>query len=175
LKNPQKIRFWKILKEVKSLAGRKKQPLSVIQGKGRSNHLTKDEIKKREEHEAMMRGNVDKIEAPSYLLKKQKEEFNSIAADLMELGIISNLDVDTLTRYVEAKTEYNRLSPIIRKLNPVEDLDIYTKLNRTRKQLSDECRSYANDLGLTITSRLKLVIPKTEEEKPKNKFSKFAR
>ena len=64
---------------------------------------------------------------------------------------------------------------MLRKLDPIKDLDAYTKLNRTRKQLSDECRAYANDLGLTITSRLKLVIPKTEDEKPKNKFTKFAK
>jgi len=157
------------------MAGRKKQPLAVIQGKGRSNHLTKEEIERRKEHENRMQGNTDKIEPPKHLLKKQKEEFEKIASELLDLGIISNLDVDALSRYIEAKTEHQRLGPVIRKLNPVDDLDAYTKLNRTRKQLSDECRSYANDLGLTITSRLKLVIPKTEDDKPKNKFSKFAK
>lgn len=157
------------------MAGRKKQPLAVIQGKGRSNHLTKEEIKERKEHEERMRGNADKIKPPEYLLKKQKEEFERIASELMDLGIISNLDVDALARYVTAQSEYERLGPVLRKLDPIEDLDAYTKLNRTRKQLSDECRAYANDLGLTITSRLKLVIPKTEDEKPQNKFTKFAK
>lgn len=157
------------------MAGRKKQPLAVIQGKGRSNHLTKEEIERRKEHEERMRGNTDKIEPPEYLLKKQKEEFERIAAELLDLGIISNLDVDALARYVTAQSEYERLGPVLRKLDPIKDLDAYTKLNRTRKQLSDECRAYANDLGLTITSRLKLVIPKTEDEKPKNKFTKFAK
>ena len=36
------------------------------------------------------------------------------------------------------------------------------------------CRLGASDFGLTITSRCKLVIPKTEE-KTKNKFNKFAK
>ena len=157
------------------MAGRNKQPLSVIQGKGKSHHLTKAEIEKRQEHENKMRGNTDKIEAPEYLLKKQKEEFEEIAAELIQLGIMSNLDVDALARYIEAKTEHQRLGPIIRKLDPVKELETYTKLNRTRKQLSDECRSYASDLGLTITSRLKLVIPKVEDDKPINKFSKFSK
>lgn len=157
------------------MAGRNRQPLAVIQGKGRSNHLTKEEIARRKEHEERMRGNTDKVEPPEYLLKKQKEEFEEIASELLNLGIMSNLDVDTLARYIVAKTEYERLGPVIRKLNPIDDIDAYTRLNRTRKQLSDECRSYANDLGLTITSRLKLVIPKAEDEKPKNKFEKFAK
>lgn len=154
------------------MAGRNKQPLSVIKGNGKSHHLTKDEMKRRAEHEEKMKGNTDKIVVPSYLLKKQKEEFNSIAAELIDLEIMSNLDVDTLARYIEAKSEYQRLGPVIRKLHPVKDLEIYTKLSRTRKQLSDECRAYASDLGLTITSRLKLVIPK-KEEKPTSKWSKF--
>lgn len=155
------------------MAGRNKQPLKVIEGKGSSNHITKEEAKKRAAHEEKMRGNNDKIRAPEYLLKKQKEEFEAIAAELVDLDIMSNLDIDTLARYIEAKTEYQRLGPVIRKLDPIKNLDTYTKLSRTRKQLSDECRSYASDLGLTITSRLKLIIPsssatvgaKTEAEK----------
>lgn len=154
------------------MAGRKKQPLSVIQGNGKSHHLTKDEVKRRADHEEKMKGKTDKIVAPSYLLKKQKDEFDAIAAELMDLEIMNNLDVDTLARYIEAKSEYRRLGPIIRHLRPVDDIETYTKLSRIRKQLSDECRAYANDLGLTITSRLKLVIPK-KEEKSESKWSKF--
>lgn len=154
------------------MAGRNKQPLKVIQGKGASNHITKEEAKKRAAHEEKMRGNKDKIIAPKYLLKRQKDEFNAIAAELIELDIMSNLDVDTLARYIEAKTEYRRLGPLIRKLDPIKDLDTYTKLNRTRKQLSDECRSYASDLGLTITSRLKLVIPSTPTVEAKTEAEK---
>ncbi|MGF9978685.1 phage terminase small subunit P27 family [Viridibacillus arvi] len=154
------------------MAGRNKQPLTVIQGKGASKHITKDEAKRRAAHEEKMRGNNDKVEAPEYLLKKQKEEFEAIAAELLDLDIMSNLDVDTLARYIEAKSEYQRLGPVIRKLNPVGDLDTYTKLSRTRKQLSDECRSYASDLGLTITSRLKLVIPATSTVEAKTEAEK---
>ncbi|AMW98442.1 phage terminase small subunit P27 family [Rummeliibacillus stabekisii] len=154
------------------MAGRNKQPLTVIQGKGKSKHITKDEAAKRAAHEEKMRGNNDKVIAPKYLLKKQKLEFEKIAEELIALDIISNLDVDTLARYIEAKTEYQRLGPVIRKLNPLKDLEAYTKLSRTRKQLSDECRSYASDLGLTITSRLKLVIPSTIPAEAKTEAEK---
>ncbi|RCW70621.1 hypothetical protein DFR57_10618 [Saliterribacillus persicus] len=44
------------------MAGRKKEPLSVIQGKGRSNHITKEEA---------LRCHTDNIEPPRYLLKSQ--------------------------------------------------------------------------------------------------------
>lgn len=155
------------------MAGRNKQPLSVIQGKGKSHHLTKAEIAKRKEHEEAMKGDTDKVKPPERLLSKQKKEFEEISEQLMKLEIFSNLDVDTLARYIDAKFEYERIHDIARKLNPLDDVDTYAKMQRAKKSLSDECRSYAGDLGLTITSRLKLVIPKTEEDKPVSKWSKF--
>lgn len=153
------------------MAGRNKQPLSVIMGKGASHHITKNEAAKRAAQEEKMKGNTDNIVAPSYLLKKQKDEFYEIANELLKLDIFSNLDVDTLGFYIEARTNWKKLGPIIRKLDPVKDVETYAKLSRVRKQLSDECRSRASELGLSITSRLKLVIPpppeqeKTEAEK----------
>lgn len=146
------------------MAGRRKQPLKVIEGKGVSKHITKDEAKRRLAHEEKMRGSSDKVEPPKHLLMKQKKEFEEIAVQLVELGIFSNLDVDGLARYIEAKTEYQRVSAAIRKMKPADDIDDYAKLNRVRKSLSDECRAYASDLGLTITSRLKLVIPEANDK-----------
>lgn len=156
------------------MAGRNKQPLTVILGKGVSNHITKAEAEKRAAHEEKMRGNTDKIQPPSYLLKKQKEEFNELAEELIKLGIFSNLDIDTLGFYIEARTNWQKLGPVIRKLNPIHDLEEFTKLNRTRKQFSDECRAYASELGLSITARLKLVIPpppETEKTAAEKRFS----
>ena len=54
-------------------------------------------------------------------------------------------------------------------VNPEHD-----KLMRKQEKQFALCRLGASDFGLTITSRCKLVIPKTEE-KPKNKFNKFAK
>ena len=164
------------------MAGRNKQPLSVIQGKGRSNHLTKQAIKERQEQENALRGFTDKIEAPGYLLKKQKEEFDKIATELVRLGIFSNLDVDNLARYIDSKTQYLQLMRELKKIKPTEMVEMpdgkkkvfanedYPKLMRVKNTLFNECRAAASDLGLSITSRLKLVIPKTEKEEPKSEF-----
>lgn len=166
------------------MPGRNKQPLSVIQGKGRSNHLTKDEIKKRQEQENKMKGYTDKIEAPSYLTKKQREEFDRIANDLLRLGIFSNLDVDNLARYIDSKTQYLDLLKHIKKIKPTTTTETmgkkitfanedYPKLMRVKNSLFNECRAAASDLGLTITSRLKLVIPQSgEDPKPKTEAEK---
>ncbi|GIO22441.1 phage terminase small subunit P27 family [Oceanobacillus sp. J11TS1] len=154
------------------MAGRNKQPLSVIQGKGKSNHLTKEEIKKRQEQEEQIKGHTDKIEPPSYLLKSQKDEFEKLATELLRLDIFTNLDVDNLARYVDSKDQYIKLVKLLRKTKPADDFKLYSQMQRSKNLLFNECRSAASDLGLTITSRLKLVIPKTEEQKPKTEAEK---
>jgi len=156
--------------------GRPKQPLAVIQGKGRSNHLTKEEIKKRKEHEERMKGRTDNIVAPSYLTKKQKEEFYRIADELIELEIFTNLDVDNLARYIDSRDQYIKVTRALRAMKAVNDgeaNDNYAKLQRTRNTLFTECRNAAGDLGLSITSRLSLVIPKKEEEEVSEFERKF--
>lgn len=166
------------------MAGRNKQPLQVILGNGRSKHLTKDDIKKRQKHEEKMRGPSENIEIPSYLTAAQKKEFTEIAEKLVALEIFSKLDVDSLARYLDSKHQYLQLVKDIRKIKPTETVEQengkkitianedYPKLQRTKNTLFNECRSAAADLGLTITSRLKLVIPspstvegKTEAQK----------
>lgn len=161
--------------------GRPKQPLSVIQGKGRSNHLTKEEIKKREAHEKSIRGDTDNVAAPTYLTKKQRDEFDRIAAELLKLKIFSNLDVDNLARYIDSRDQYIKITRALRSMKVVEvdedkrkfANDDYGKLQRVRNTLFTECRNAAGDLGLSITSRLSLVIPKIEEEKTSIVDKKF--
>lgn len=169
------------------MAGRKKQPLSVIQGKGRSNHITKAEAKKRKGQEEAVKGYVDNIEAPSYLTKKQKEEFEQIANELIRLDIFSNLDVDGLARYIDSRDQYIKVVKTLRTMKParvgtieVGDQEIkdkiasddYAKLSRVKNLLFNECKAAASELGLSITSRLKLVIHKQEENKEPSEFEK---
>lgn len=150
------------------MPGRHKQPLAVIQGKGKSNHLTKEEISNRMKQEAAMNGFADNIVAPQYLSESQKEEFNSLSKELIRLKIFSNLDVDNLARYIDSRDQYISLVTLLRKTKPSKDIKYYSQLQRTKNSLFNECRSAANDLGLTITSRLKLIVPDPEQSKEKS-------
>ncbi|MCM3619171.1 phage terminase small subunit P27 family [Sutcliffiella horikoshii] len=166
------------------MSGRNKQPLSVIQGKGRSNHLSKAEIQEREEQEKALKGYTDNIKIPSYLTAKQKRNFEEIATELTRLNIFSNLDVDALARYIDSRDMYIQLVKDMKKIKATEIATFddgstkvvanedYPKLIRSKNTLFNECRGAAADLGLTITSRLKLVIPKPENDKPKSEGEK---
>ena len=85
------------------MAGRKKEPIELIQAKGKK-HLTKEEIKNRMLTQIVAPS--DNIIPPDGMKEELKETFIEYAASLKELGIISNLDVGALERYVVAEYEY---------------------------------------------------------------------
>ena len=152
------------------MAGQR-QPTALVIAKGKKN-LTKKEIQERMSSE--VQPITDNIKAPEYLTKKQREEFELIANQLKNLKIMGETDVDVLARYIISKELYIRLSKQLMKnevLNDPQILDLHLK---NQDRVFKQCRSSANDLGLSITSRCKLVVPQVKtEEKKENKFNRF--
>lgn len=146
-----------------------RQPIELLKAKG-AKHLTKAEIREREQSE--VKANSDKIEAPSYLPEELKIKFNEVANELNDIGIMSNLDCEALARYLTVEFQYQQVTKKILKSKNITDK--YIQMVQLQEKLFKMARSSAGDLGLTISSRCKLVIPKVKEEKPNNKFSKFA-
>lgn len=148
---------------------RPRQPIELLEAKGKK-HLTKSEIEYRKSTE--VKANSDNIVAPNYLNKEQKKKFYEIANELLDIGIMSNLDCDCLGRYLIAETAYLKLTKRLNKLS-IDDILTYEKTANLQDKYFKQCRSLASDLGLTISSRCKLVIPKKEEKPKENKFAKF--
>lgn len=149
---------------------RPRQPIDLVVHKGKK-HLTKAEIEERRSQE--VKAPSDNVEAPDYLPQELQKEFEEIAEQLIEIGIMSNLDVDALARFLIAKKLYLNITEELLN-NPKSLLD--KDMVGIQDKLFKQSRAAAMDLGLTISSRCKLVIPKKEENvKPKNKFEKFAR
>lgn len=146
-------------------------PLEVVQARG-SKHLTKAEIKERQERE--IKPVTDNIVAPGYLTKKQKEDFYRLADQLKKLKILGETDVDALGRYITANDFYINAVKQMRKKEVKEDLVKFDAWVKIQERYFKQCRSSANDLGLSISSRCRLVVPEVKKETPKeNKFKKF--
>jgi len=163
------------------MAGRPKEPINLIIAKG-NKHLTKQEIEQRQNAEIQV--NHTDIEVPDYLDEKEKDEFNEIAKILLEIGIMTELDEDCLAHYLIANTNYKKYTKMLRSLEKktdkakskdekkeiLEEIDLYLIYqDRALKQ----CRACASDLGLSISSRCKLVMPPSKDPPKENKFSKF--
>ena len=101
-----------------------------------------------------------------------KNKFYEIANELIDIGIMSNLDCEALARYLIAEFQYQKVVKKAIKMSPENEK--YMDLLLMQEKLFKMARQSAGDLGLTISSRCKLVVPKSKEEKPKNKFAKFA-
>jgi len=147
-------------------------PIEVVQARG-AKHLTKAEIAERQACE--IKPIADDIIAPDYLTKKQKETFYKLSSQLEKLKIMGETDVDALARYITANDSYVHATKQLRKKDVKNDPVKYESWSRAQERTFKMVRSSANDLGLSISSRCKLVVPTpATEEKPKaNKFRKF--
>lgn len=165
---------------------RPKEPIDLIVAKGKK-HLTIDEYNERKQAEVVAL--ADNVKPSAFLLQKEREKFAEIAKQLIDLKIMSNLDCDVLARYIRAETEYIKVTKQIQRIKflpdkkstVTEDEQIreqyvrYNYLSKIQNRLMKACNENARELGLTISSRCKLVIPKEKEEKPENKFMKHAK
>lgn len=150
---------------------RPRQPIELIEIKGKK-HLTKTEKEQRKKTE--IKGSCAGISAPEYLSTEQKQKFYRIADELVGLNIMCNLDCDALARYLIAEDAYLSVTQILAETD-IGDVGIlgYSKLVTIQDKYFKQCRGLASDMGLTISGRCRLVVPKAEEHPKENKFAKF--
>lgn len=167
---------------------RPREPIELIIAKGKKN-LTKAEIEQRRAEE--IAPCTDDLTPPSYLTAAEKRRFEKLAGQLTKIKIMGETDVETLARYVSAQTLYEKATKDLRKLDKEKPergdydtrddylvmYDIWTKACESAVKLQDryfkQAQTAARDLGLTISSRCKLVAPAAAEAPPENKFSRF--
>jgi P27 family predicted phage terminase small subunit len=152
--------------------GRIKQPVDLVLAKGKK-HLTKEEIKERKSQELQV--DLVNISTPEYLTSSQKREFEILSEKLQHIKIMTELDEETLARYIITNDEYKKIDKRLqRSINSKKfNIEKITEIQKVHDKLLKQVRGLASDLGLTITSRMKIVVPKSEEEPKENKFSKF--
>lgn len=162
-------------------------PIAVMKSERRI-HRSNGEIEAREKSEIVEVSPAD-IVPPSYLTSTQKKHFLKLAGQLSKLKIMGETDCETLARYVIAEDAYEGAVRDMRKAskdkpdkqtceaegkNYLEELETYFKMYdaivRRQDRMCDQASTLARDLGLTISSRCKLVVPKSEEPKV-NKFA----
>lgn len=144
---------------------RPKQPIELILAKGKS-HLSKREVEERQQ--TQVKAKCDNVKAPDFLPKDLVPEFDDISKQLMELEIFSNLDVDTLARYLIAKKLYEKYTDLL-----LTDAEFNDKIVNAQDKYFKQCRLSASDLGLNISSRCRLVIPKKENKKKDSRDERF--
>ena len=161
--------------------GNQKQPINLIIAKGKK-HLTRAEIEERQKTE--IHTDHVNVKSPDYLNEEEVKEFYRISQILLDIGIITELDEDCLAHYLISNSSYIKYT---KKIRALEDELLEAKRTDRKAKLKSEidtyltyqdkalkqCRACANDLGLSISSRAKLVMPQPKDPPKENKFNKF--
>lgn len=140
---------------------RVKEPVDLLLAKGKT-HLTKADIEKRREQE--LKVPFTNIKAPKHLDKAQKAKFNDIADKLLKLGVMTELDVDCLAMFVMAQSLYLRYTKLLYEANAAGDLEQARTIQNLQHKVFTQCQTCGRELGLSITSRCKIVRPDGSEE-----------
>lgn len=152
------------------MAGRNRQPVDVLEARGKK-HLTKAEKAKRKAEEATVPPHLRDAQAPEYLMQwpDLASEFCRLADMLREL-IPENFgqpDAGLLARYVVSEHLYEAYtSQLVDAIEPCDIKSLQIAQDRAFKQ-ANAC---ASALGLTVTSRCKLVVPAKVENDAESEF-----
>lgn len=137
------------------------EPTALIVAKGKT-HITPKEAEERQSQE--LKVPFTDVQAPEYLSAKQKEKFDNIAEKLLALEIMTELDVDCLARYVLAHDVYLAYTSQITKQLKAGDMKATKEMQNLQDKAFRQAQSAARDLGLTITSRCRIVVPAPAED-----------
>lgn len=139
-----------------------RKPLKLVQS-----HLTKAEREVREQCEIAYEKPEKRPRWPVFLPKELRAAFNELADLLIERELLEALDRDALARYLIARASWLDSQQSAHAAIRAQDLEAAGDWTRIANTYFNQCRAAANDLGLTISSRCKLVLPAPKDE-PEN-------
>jgi hypothetical protein len=148
--------------------GRPKKPVAVIKANGRSktnnHHYAKAELAEREEQE--IKPSDSSSVMPDYIAadKDLAGRFDFYVSHLQSLGIWDVVDSEELARYITSEDVYEALTIELRRALSEGRLDDAEGIQRQQDKAYRQAHSSASSLGLNISGRCKLVIPKAPVE-----------
>lgn len=141
-----------------------RQPIDLLEYKG-NKHLTKAETEARRAVEVKAPAPQSKrVNPPAYLPKSLHKKFRSLAKQLIEIGILAEIDYDCLARYLLAEQAYLAVTEKVNRAIANQAISLLDDLSKTQTRYFNQCSRAAADLGLTISSRCRLVVPKPPED-----------
>lgn len=134
-----------------------RQPTDVVIANGRK-HLSKAEEAERRSKEVSV-APAKTAKPPKWLPEALKKDFRSIGKQLIRAGIYTDLDADTLGRYLVAHQHWLTCTKQVNRYLQAADVENADSWSRMQERYFKQARNSANDLGLTVTSRCRLVVP----------------
>lgn len=112
--------------------------------------------------------------------KSLKAEFRKLGKQLIDVGLYADLDADTLAHYLVARHQWEMAAVAAEEalsmgLAGAKPASAWSSIQEKYFSAARKC---ANELGLTLTSRCKLVIQeskRSDADEPDDEFSRILR
>lgn len=140
----------------------KRQPTDVVIANGRK-HLSRAEEAERRAGEVKV-SPAKTAKPPKWLLEELKPDFRRLGKRLIAAGLYTELDTDTLGRYLVAQHQWELATDEVEKALAEIDPEEAEDWSRIQDRYFKQTRACANDMGLTMTSRCRLVVPDTGKQ-----------
>lgn len=146
-----------------------RQPTDVVIANGRK-HLSKAEEAERRSREVKV-SPAKSAKPPRWLPEWLKKDFRTLGKKLIAAGLYTELDADTLGRYLVSQHHWVAATRELNDALDARDLEQADAWGRVQDRHFKQARGCAKDIGLTVDSRCRLVIPensgqKTEDQNP---------
>ena len=145
-----------------------RQPTDLVVLNGRK-HLTKAETEARRAAEVKAPPpKTKRVKPPAYLQESLHKKFRTLAKQLIEIGILAEIDYDCLARYLLAEQAYLAVTEQVNRAIAGGAITLLDDLSKTQTRYFNQCDRAAAALGLTISSRCRLVVPKPPEDETRD-------
>ena len=138
-----------------------RQPTDVIKAKGRK-HLSKTEEAQRWAGEVQVE-RPKTVQVPKWVPEDLRKDFRALGRKLLAAGLYTDLDGDTLGRYLIAQRQYLVAAEETDKALGRKDQEGADSWGKVLERHFKQARNCANDMGLTVTSRCRLVVPDSKQ------------
>ena len=154
------------------MAGRTRKIVDISTGK-----ISKQEKLNRKIQEEKLRLDRSALEdgAPQWLRKAAAEEYNRVVYEAKKINLYDNLDLPILAIYADCYARFVEASEYLHKHGStiiVGEKEFVSPYVTIADKLMTQILKCSTKLGLSVTDRLKLIVP-TKEEKSVNKFLEF--
>ena len=160
------------------MAGGRPRKLTCIS----SGKVGKEVRAERKAQERKLKLQRDDLEPPAFLEDAGKTEFERVLHECEKIDILDNLDLTTLAIYAHAWEQYMMCAEMIKKYgvtgireNAYGQYEVVSPYVTAQEKYAEQIMNCSSKLGLATTDRLKLIVPTKEEDRPENKFLKYAK
>ena len=134
-----------------------RQPTDLLKAAGRK-PLSQQEEDQRRDQEVHVPP-PDQAEPPRWLLKKFHKEFREIGEILRQAGLYTELDRDVLGQFLVARDRWVRADKLASAAIRDKDEKLAKEWTGVQAAYFKQCRQCAEAMGLSISSRCRLVVP----------------